>query len=347
MAIAGGSIIKEGSTEGILDFSGTFRFDAVALQVVSTAPPFPGGVFTLPGPFTYDVTFNEPINPASVQLNDLSLSGIAGAFVSAVVVQPGNTTIRFTLGGMTTIEGALTASIAGGSVTDAFGNPGTAFSATYQVDIGVVPYPTPLAAENPLGSLIYDPTISGTINFVGDTDGFTLALDPGQTLSVLVQPNAAGLRPTVEVRDGANVLVATHTAAAAGQNALIQAVACQRGHLHDYRSGRGQHDGNLHRPGRPQCPARGGGTPLRRREQLHRLGPELERFVRVADYGLWLIQPRGSRRSDRQRRLYRDGGAVHIRGHQCDGHGDRRPQQRGRYGGIDHDSVCLPVLRDE
>ena len=58
---------RRGAAEGILEFSATFRFDAVALSVVSTAPPFPGGVFTLPGPFTYDVTFNEPIDPASVQ----------------------------------------------------------------------------------------------------------------------------------------------------------------------------------------------------------------------------------------------------------------------------------------
>ena len=130
---------------------------------------------------------------------------------------------------MFTLEGTLTASIAGGAVTDAFGNPGTAFSATYQVDIGVVPYPVPLAAENPLGSLIYDPTISGTVNFAGDADGFTLTLDPGQTLSVLVRPNGAGLRPTVEIRDSLNNLIASHTAAAAGQNALIQTVAVSGG----------------------------------------------------------------------------------------------------------------------
>src|SRR5262249_6624237 len=43
----------------VLVFNGTFRYDAVALQVVSTSPPSPNGVFTLPSPFTYDVTFNE------------------------------------------------------------------------------------------------------------------------------------------------------------------------------------------------------------------------------------------------------------------------------------------------
>ena len=54
------------------------------LQVVSTTPAA-GGTFTLPGPCTYDVTFNEPINPSSVATSSLVLSGISGA---AVVRRP-------------------------------------------------------------------------------------------------------------------------------------------------------------------------------------------------------------------------------------------------------------------
>src|SRR5262249_8321517 len=151
----------------------SFRYDAILLQVTSTSPPFPGGVFTLPGPFTYDVNFNEAVDPISVQTADLVLSGIAGATVTSVTVLPGNTTARFTLGGITT-EGNLTASIAAGAITDAFGNPGAAFSALYTSDIGTIAYPTPLAAKLPLGSLVYDPTASGLIGPAGDTDSFTL-----------------------------------------------------------------------------------------------------------------------------------------------------------------------------
>jgi hypothetical protein len=147
--------------------------------VTSANPPFPNGVFTLPGPFTFTINFNEPVDPTSVQTTDLQLSGIPGAFVSGVTVLPGNTSAQFTLSGFGITEGALTASIAAGAVTDAFGNPGAAFSQTYQVDIGTVPYPTPLTAENPPGSLVYDPTASGLINFAGDTDGFTLNVNPG------------------------------------------------------------------------------------------------------------------------------------------------------------------------
>src|SRR5262249_55933031 len=158
---------------------------------------FPGGVFTLPGPFMYDVTFNEPVNPATVQASDLTLGGITSGSVTGVAVLPGNTTARFTISGVT-IEGTPTASIVSGAITDAFNNPAfTAFSASYQVDQATAAYPTPLAPELPLGSLVYDPVTSGLINFAGDTDSFTLASDAGQTVTVLVTPLTTSLRPSV------------------------------------------------------------------------------------------------------------------------------------------------------
>jgi hypothetical protein len=126
-------------------------------------------------------------------------------------------------------EGTLTASIAAGAITDAFGNPGAAFSANYNVDIGTVPYPTPLLAKLPLGSLIYDPSVSGNIGFAGDTDSFTLPVDPAQTITVLVTANSAGLQPTVTLTDPSNTVIGTATAAAAGQNAVIQTAPASTG----------------------------------------------------------------------------------------------------------------------
>ena len=125
MSIPAGAFTSAAAGDPVAAFTGTFRFDTLLLQVVATAPPV-GGVFTLPSPFTYDVTFNEPINPASVQPGDLQLSGIAGSTVTAASVLPGNTTVRFTIN--VPIEGALTASIPAGAITDAFGNSGAAFT---------------------------------------------------------------------------------------------------------------------------------------------------------------------------------------------------------------------------
>ena len=221
MNIANGAFASLAAGDPVAAFTGTFRYDVVLLQVVSTVPPFPGGVFTLPSPFTYDVNFNEAVDPASVQTSDLQLTGIAGSSVTGVTVLPGNTTARFTLN--VSSEGTLTATIPAGAITDAFGNPGAAFTANYVVDIGTVPYPTPLLAKNPVGSLIYDPSIGGNIGFAGDTDSFTLSVDPGQTLTAVVTASA-GLQPSITLRDPSNNPIGSATAGAAGQNALLQTV---------------------------------------------------------------------------------------------------------------------------
>src|SRR5262249_47924538 len=83
--------------------------------------------------------------------------------------------------------------------------------------------------KSPLGSLIYDPSLTRTIAFAGDTDSFTVAVDPGQTIAVLVTPNSTGLQPTVELRDPSNAVVATATATGAGQPALLNPVRTTAG----------------------------------------------------------------------------------------------------------------------
>jgi hypothetical protein len=241
MSVPAGAFTSAAAGDPVAPFTGTFRFDTLLLQVVATAPPV-GGVFTLPSPFTYDVTFNEPINPASVQPGDLQLSGIAGSTVTAASVLPGNTTARFTIN--VPAEGALTASIPAGAITDAFGNPGAAFSGGYVVDIGTVPYPTPLLAKNPQGSLIYDPSISGNIAFAGDTDSFTLAIDPDQTVTAIVT-GSVGLQPSVELRNPASAVIGGATAAAANQPALLQTAPAATGGTYTFTvSGAGGTTGN-------------------------------------------------------------------------------------------------------
>src|SRR5262245_57604247 len=241
MSIPAGAFNSAAAGDPVAAFTGTFRFDTLLLQVVATAPQV-GGVFTLPGPFTYDVTFNEPIDPASVQPGDLQLSGIAGSTVTAASVLPGNTTVRFTLNVPT--EGALTASIPAGAITDVFGNAGAAFTGVYVVDIGTVPYPTPMLAKNPQGSLIYDPSITGNIGFAGDTDSFTIAVDPAQTLTAIVT-GSGGLQASVELRNPDSTLIGSATAAAANQPALLQTAPAATGGTYTFTvSGAGGATGN-------------------------------------------------------------------------------------------------------
>src|SRR5262245_38436125 len=225
MNIAPGAFTSAATGRQVAVFTASFRYDTQILAVVTTAPQV-GGVFILPGPLTYDVNFNEPVNPASVQPGDLQLTGNPGAAVTAASVLPGNTTVRFTLN--VPSEGSLTASIPAGAITDAFGNGGAAFTGSYFVDIGTTPYPKPLLAKNPPGSLIYDPSVTGNIGFAGDTDSFTLAIDPDQTITAIVT-GSGGLQPSVELRNPASTVIGSATAAGAGQPALLQTAAATTG----------------------------------------------------------------------------------------------------------------------
>src|SRR5262249_26482039 len=96
-------------------------------------------------------------------------------------------------------------------------------------DVGPDVSPAPLAPNVPLGCLDYHPSLTLVIAFAGDTHSFTLAVDPGQTITVLVTPTTAALQPTVELRDPSSTVVGSATASAAGQKALIQSVAATTG----------------------------------------------------------------------------------------------------------------------
>ncbi len=219
MTIAAGAITRDSDNDGVDAFSASFRYDALPLAVVSTFPPV-GATVTLPLT-TLDVNFNEPVAPGSVSATDLTVNQ---GSVSGFTLLNSNTTIRFTLSGITT-EGTLNASIAAGALTDTFGNPNVAFAGSYTLDFGTVAYPVPLIAKAPLGSLVYDPSITGVIAPAGDTDSFTLAIDPNQVISVTVTPAAgSGLQPTVVLLDPAGNVRATNAAAGPGKSVILQTV---------------------------------------------------------------------------------------------------------------------------
>jgi Bacterial pre-peptidase C-terminal domain/Dockerin type I domain len=221
---------------GNLGFSSSFRYDALTLAVSSTGPAVGSTITIPPNSFNYDVTFNEPIDPATAATSNLTLSQ---GTVSAFTVLPGNQTVRYTLTGITT-EGTLSVSLATGKVKDAFDNPGfTTFAGTYTLDYGITPFPTPLTSVQPLGSLVYSGSIPGRINTVGDTDNFTLNLNAGQTITVVMHPTDPALQPTISLEDPANTLLGTMTAGAANQDALLETVATTTGGIYTITAGAG------------------------------------------------------------------------------------------------------------
>jgi hypothetical protein len=92
------------------------------------------------------VNWDKPVDPASVQPTDLTLSGIQGATVTGVTVINDNFTTEFTLDIPT--GGSLTTSIAAGAITSQSGQPNVAFSGSYPVSPWT-PRPSPTPRPHP------------------------------------------------------------------------------------------------------------------------------------------------------------------------------------------------------
>ena len=107
--------------------------------MTDTVPP-DGGTFEPPGPasYTYDMNFNEPVDPASVQTSDLHLSGVPGTSVTNVQVINGNMTAEFTIQINSIFSGTLTINLPAGAITDQFGNANAAFTGNYEY-VGTAP----------------------------------------------------------------------------------------------------------------------------------------------------------------------------------------------------------------
>ncbi|HVX60745.1 MAG TPA: pre-peptidase C-terminal domain-containing protein, partial [Pirellulales bacterium] len=230
-------------------FSSSFVTDTTPPWVTATSIA-PNGV-AAPGSLSYQVTFSEPMNVGNLSADDFALRGdLRGANYSAssYSFNADGTILTLNYANLPDDHYTLTlhSGASGGSnFTDVVGNAldgefhgslpsgdGTAggdFVAGFSLDPGTESFPTTFQAVDPAGSLIYDPAITRTVAYGGDTDGFTLAIDPGQTLSVLVQPSTPGMLPTVELLDPSGAVLASVTASAAGQNALLQTVAITTG----------------------------------------------------------------------------------------------------------------------
>ncbi len=89
--------------------------------------------------------------------------------------------------------------------------------------LAVVPFPVPLEAVNPAGSLIYSSSVSGEVFSAAEDDRFAVDLDDGQTITVVVDPDAT-LQPAIEVLGPGDTLIGSAAAEGPGSDALLQAV---------------------------------------------------------------------------------------------------------------------------
>ena len=222
-------VVEAAAGAGLADpllkaFNAEFRYDAIRLDVYPPAFPVDGSKVTIPfTSVTFD--FNEPVKVSTVGTDDVILNqGSVTGFVGTDLDVDSTTyeRVQYTFDGIVQ-EDTLEVAIPAGALTDRFDNPNVAYSGSYDLDWGTFPYPgARLEPEAPLGSLIYDATISGFIGADSDTDTFTLLVDPDQTITVVVHPDDALLAPEVTL-SGPGVAVGS-VSAGAGQDAVIQTV---------------------------------------------------------------------------------------------------------------------------
>ncbi|MCH8993178.1 MAG: DNRLRE domain-containing protein, partial [Acidobacteria bacterium] len=117
-------------------------------------------------------------------------------------------------------EYRITLSPAGQPIVDAAGNEMLPREFVLSLDDS---FPTPLEEVGPPGSLIYRRDTLGAIFEAGGSQTFSIDLDAGQTVAVVLSPDAS-LRPTVRVEGPAGELIGVAVeAVSAGQRTVFQA----------------------------------------------------------------------------------------------------------------------------
>ena len=195
-------------------FTGFFRFDAVPLTVTSVTA-LGGGSTVNAGDDTIEVTFSEAVNPATLGTDDVQVSqGTVTGFT-----QVATNRVRYTLTGLA--EGPLYTTIKYGAVADAAGFPVVQKNTTLTSDISTVGF-IPLTVLGTLGWQAYQGNMSATMNPSSDTDDFTISLEAGGNVTILVEPTAGSpLRPRMELFDPTNGLIGTAVAATPGTPATL------------------------------------------------------------------------------------------------------------------------------
>ena len=83
-------------------------------------------------------------------------------------------------------------------------------------------------AIQPSGSLIYDASLEGRVGSATGKENYLLYIDPGQKVTVVVDPEGTDLQPTIQLFPSTSSLpIGTATATAPGQQAVLQTVATQ------------------------------------------------------------------------------------------------------------------------
>jgi len=206
-------------------FSSSFATDTAAPFVLSYSP---SSTIAVPaGDVDCTIRFNEAMNTDNLDVSDALLEGrFSGAYAASEIAYDSNThTVTVRYDALPEDQYTLTLRSGVDGVQDAAGNDinGGDFTMSFFVDNSVAAFPVPLANDRPLGNMTYRGSIEGRINASGDTDRFTLDLDAGQTLALIVDPSTS-LRADTRLYDPQGILLGHADSASAGRAAVLQTI---------------------------------------------------------------------------------------------------------------------------
>ena len=227
-------------------FTSHFTVDATPPRIIGSS--IQQDDILAPGNLTYTVTFSEPMLVANLDASDFSLVSFGGGSVAATGMSYDATGTVLTISYAGLVEDGYTLRLFSGNgrFEDAVGNDldgeavafplppnvsgngvaGGDFIVQFGVESGsgtVVPITTPLTATAPLGSLVYEGSATSSISFANDVDSYSIHLEAGQTITLVVDPSAT-LRPTVTLRDRNNNLVGSVPGLVTGQDIVLQSI---------------------------------------------------------------------------------------------------------------------------
>ena len=218
MAMAADTVERLSDGLPLRAWESRFWYDVLPMEVVSTVPAN-GSLVALPLT-SLQILLNEPVDSSTIGVDDLIVS--RGQVIGATQINA--TTIEYALTGISTdAESTFSFEVPYHALADQYGNPSLAYAGNFTLDVTTSPFPTPLSSVEPAGSLIYRGATVGSVGWDGDVDTYTIALDAGQTVTLIVDPDAS-LRPQVELVDPSSNLIGVVTASEVGKDAVLQTV---------------------------------------------------------------------------------------------------------------------------
>jgi methionine-rich copper-binding protein CopC len=240
LSVSAGAI-SSASGQPIAAFTSSFRVDLQPPRVVQSS--ISQGGFVATGALTYTATFSEALRAGNLDPSDVLLERVGTSETYAaqsVSYDTGTNRVSVDFANLPEATFRLTLKSADGAFEDIAGLdldgeatwplpaagsgngvPGGDFVVQFSTEIVNVGFPVPLSRVAPAGSLVYTGQTSSKIDFDGDVDAFTVNLDAGQQISLLLSSTGSALQPQVRLVAPDGSVVATQ-AGPAGGRALIQ-----------------------------------------------------------------------------------------------------------------------------